>query len=129
MVVCILRMLWRLRLGNQRWRIYTRLLLNENRWRAMRYSVDQGLIDLGRGRIMPFPQLMEELLELISDDAAALGCVKDVQRVRHILAHGTSAHRQLKVRERAIAEGASEEEALRAVVDSLVQETAAESAA
>ncbi|HEX9876560.1 MAG TPA: carboxylate-amine ligase [Gammaproteobacteria bacterium] len=129
MVVCILRMLWRLRLGNQRWRIYTRLLLNENRWRAMRYSVDQGLIDLGRGRIIPFPQLMEELLELISDDAAALGCVKDVQRVRHILAHGTSAHRQLKVRERAIAEGASEEEALRAVVDSLVQETAAESAA
>ena len=57
--VCTLRMLYRLRGKNQRWRIYSTLLLNENRWRAMRYSVDEGLIDLGKGHIMPFPQLME----------------------------------------------------------------------
>src|SRR5690606_28118179 len=65
LVVSLLRMLWRLRCGNQRWRTYSPLLIRENRWRAMRYSFDQGLLDLGRGKIVPFPQLLEELLELI----------------------------------------------------------------
>ncbi|MBV9523237.1 MAG: carboxylate-amine ligase, partial [Alphaproteobacteria bacterium] len=37
---CILRMLWRLKRQNQRWRIYARMLINENRWRAQRYGID-----------------------------------------------------------------------------------------
>ncbi len=122
--MCSLRMLYRLRGKNQRWRVYSALLLNENRWRAMRYSFDEGLIDLGKGHIIPFPQLMEELLDLIHDDAVALNCVKEVEHVRSILAHGTSAHRQLKVHEEALAEGASPEEAAAAVVDHLIVETA-----
>ena len=124
LAVCTLRMLFRLRGRNQRWRIYSTLLLNENRWRAMRYSFDEGLIDLGKGHIIPFPQLMEELLELVHDDAVALGCVKEVEHVRSILANGTSAHRQLKVYEEALADGASPEEAASAVVDHLIGETA-----
>ncbi len=129
LIVCTLRMLWRLRGANQRWRMYSRLLLNENRWRAMRYSTDQGLIDLGKGRIMPFPQLMEELLDLIREDAEVLGCVKEVARVRHILAHGTSAHHQVKVYKDAVAAGAGVDEALRAVVDYLIDETAVDTGA
>lgn len=117
-------MLYRLRGKNQRWRIYSTLLLNENRWRAMRYSVDEGLIDLGKGHIMPFPQLMEELLELIHQDAEALGCVKEVEHVHDILAHGTSAHRQIKAHQEALAAGASTAEALSIVVDHLIMETA-----
>jgi len=124
LAVCTLRMLYRLRGKNQRWRIYSTLLLNENRWRAMRYSFDEGLIDLGKGHIIPFPQLMEELLELVHDDAVALGCVKEVEHVRSILANGTSAHRQLKAYEEALADGASPEEAASAVVDHLIMETA-----
>ena len=124
LTVCTLRMLWRLRSGNQRWRMYSNFLINENRWRAMRYSTDQGLIDLGRGRIIPFAQLMEELLELIHEDAEALGCVSEIEHVRHILAHGTSAHRQLRVHARALEGGASEQEALCEVVDYLIAETA-----
>jgi carboxylate-amine ligase len=124
LAVCSLRMLYRLRGKNQRWRIYSTLLLNENRWRAMRYSFDEGLIDLGKGHIIPFPQLMEELLDLIHDDAVALGCVKEVEHVREILAHGTSAHRQLKVHEEAMADGATPKEAATAVVDHLIVETA-----
>lgn len=128
-VVCTLRMLWRLRRANQRWRIYSRLLINENRWRAMRYGTDEGLIDLGKGRIMPFPQLMEELLEIVHEDAEALGCLADVQRVRHILAHGTSAHHQLEVYRQAVEAGAPPDEALRAVVDHLISETAVDTGA
>ncbi|HEY5623590.1 MAG TPA: carboxylate-amine ligase [Gammaproteobacteria bacterium] len=124
LAVCSLRMLWRLRGRNQRWRMYSNILLNENRWRAMRYSIDQGLIDLGRGHIIPFPQLMEELLDLIRDDAAALNCEAEVMHVRKILADGTSAHRQVGVYSRAIKEGASRQEALCAVVDHLIEETA-----
>ncbi len=124
LAVCTLRMLYRLRGKNQRWRIYSTLLLNENRWRAMRYSFDEGLIDLGKGHIIPFPQLMDELLELVHDDAVALGCVKEVEHVRSILANGTSAHRQLKAYEEALADGASPEEAASAVVDHLIMETA-----
>ncbi len=44
-----MRMLYRLRVSNQRWRLYTPMLIRENRWRAMRYSFDEGLIDLGKG--------------------------------------------------------------------------------
>ena len=47
-----------------------------------------------------------------------------MERARDILVRGTSAHRQLRVYEAALAEGASETEALQAVVDMLIEETA-----
>jgi carboxylate-amine ligase len=121
---CLIRMLWRLRRANQRWRMYSHLLLGENRWRAMRYSFDAGLLDLGQQRIVPFAELLEELIALVREDAEALGCLAEVERLRDILTRGTSAHRQRQVYERAKLEGAGDEEALRAVVDWLVAETA-----
>jgi carboxylate-amine ligase len=123
-VVCILRMLYRLRCENQRWRLYAPMLLMENRWRAMRYSFDEGLIDLAKGVVVPLTDLVDELIELIHKDAQDLGCLADVERARDILVRGTSAHRQLRVYEAALAEGASETEALQAVVDMLIEETA-----
>jgi carboxylate-amine ligase len=125
LLVCILRMLYRLRLANQRWRTYTRMLVNENRWRAMRYSFDAGLIDFAKGSIVPFADLLDEILNLTADDAEALGCVAEVASVRDILSRGTSAHRQLKVHELALAGGCSQQEALHAVVDTLIEDTAA----
>ncbi len=59
------------------------------------------------------------------DDAIELGCLDDVQRIREIPTRGTSAHRQLRVYEGALREGATEQEALEQVVDWLVTETAA----
>jgi carboxylate-amine ligase len=53
-----------------------------------------------------------------------LGCSAEIARLPDILARGTSAHRQLQVYERAVADGASQEDALRAVVNWLVLETA-----
>lgn len=123
LTACLLRMLYRLRTNNQRWRMYSRLMLAENRWRAMRYSVAEGLIDLGRGRIIPFAQLAEEILELIREDAEALGCLADVEHVNTILARGTSAHRQIEAHKAALEAGASPNEAVKAVVDHLIVET------
>jgi len=119
----LLRCLYRLRRRNQRWRIYNLMLLNENRWRAMRYGMDEGLLDLAKSRIVPVPQLVEEILELVAEDAEALDCVAEVEGVRDILANGTSAHRQVEAYRRARHSGASEKEALREVVEYLIEAT------
>ena len=124
LVQCLLRMLYRLRRANQRWRTYPDMLLNENRWRAMRYGTDEGFLDLARGELRPFPELLEEWLALVREDATALGCLHEIEHARTIMARGTSAHRQVQVYEAARARGASEREALVAVVDWLVRETA-----
>ena len=125
LVQSILAMLYRLRASNRSWRSYSQMLIAENRWRAMRYSFDEGLIDLGRGSVIPFPELLDELIDLLHDDAAELGCAAEVARAKDILARGTSAHRQIAVRTRALADGATEDEANRSVVDHLIVETAA----
>ena len=121
---CILRMLYRLRTRNQRWRIYTPMLIRENRWRAMRYSFDEGLIDLAKGEVVPFEDLLDELCSLVAEDARALGCEHEIAGVRDILTRGTSAHRQLKAYELERASGASVEDSLKSVVDILVADTA-----
>ena len=124
LLVCILRMLYRLRKHNQRWRIYTPMLIRENRWRAMRYSFDEGLVDLARGVVVPFDELLDEILDLIGEDAVALNCEAEVASVRNILTRGTSAHRQLRDYELEEAAGKSVDECLSAVVDTLISDTA-----
>jgi carboxylate-amine ligase len=120
---CLLRMLYRLRRGNQRWRRYAAMLINENRWRAQRYGIDEGLVDFGRGAIVPMAGLIEEILELIAPDARFFDCLAEVEHARTILARGTSAHRQRATFFSARNAGASREEALAAVVDGLLRET------
>jgi len=124
--VCLLRMLWRLKRGNQRWRRYAAMLIGENRWRAQRYGIDEGLVDFGKGAITPYADLLGEIVELVREDSAALGCAADVARAPEILKRGTSAHRQRAVFEAARAKGADLQEALVAVVDSLIAETTAD---
>ena len=51
---CILRMLYRLRLGNQRWREYPNMLIQENRWLAQRYGSRSRLVDFGKRALVPF---------------------------------------------------------------------------
>lgn len=123
LVQSTLRMLYRLRGRNQQWRTYPAMLLAENRWRAMRYGFDEGLLDLARAELVPFAELLEELIDLVREDADALDCLKEVEHARTIVRRGTSAHRQVKVWSEAKARGASEREALAAVVDWLVRET------
>ena len=118
----LLRMLWRLRVKNQRWRIYEGFLIAENRWRAQRYGVTEGLIDFGRGEIVPFNELIDELLVLVEEDAGTLKCQQEVDHLRRIVANGTSATRQRKVLAAAKAEGQSHEDQMRAVVAHLVEE-------
>lgn len=121
--VSIVRMLYRIRRANQTWRTYPLFLLSENRWRAQRYGVDGTLFDFGRGELVPFRDLVDELLVLVREDAEALGCWPEVAHARVIVDRGTSANRQITHFNRLVSEGASPEAALRGVVDHLIAET------
>ncbi|MFZ1813201.1 MAG: carboxylate-amine ligase [Rhizobiaceae bacterium] len=118
----LMHMLWRLKARNQRWRIYDRFLIGENRWRAQRYGTGEGLIDFGKGEVVPYGELLEELIGLVSDSAAELGCLDEVESARAILKSGTSADRQRAVHAAALSGGADKAEALREVVRSLIAE-------
>ena len=120
---CILRMLYRLRRNNQRWRSYPAFLINENRWRAQRYGVGGDLVDYGRGEMIPFSDLAQELLELVREDAHFFGCMRQVEHTLKIVETGTGADRQI-ARYKALKEqGADETEALKGVVDLIMEET------
>lgn len=120
---CILRMLYRLRRSNQRWRRYAAMLIDENRWRAQRYGIDEGLVDFGKGEIVPVPGLVEEIIDLVTPDAQFFGCETELTHARRIIARGTSAHRQVALYRRAIDDGIEHDLALRMVVDQLMTET------
>lgn len=119
----LLVMLFTRRLENQRWRTYARMLVQENTWRAQRYGVEGTLADFGRGALVPFTELVDEIIELVRDEATQLGCMAEVEHARDIVREGTSADRQLAVYRAALADGASEKEALNAVVDHLIVDT------
>lgn len=120
---CVIRMLFRLRRSNQRWRHYSSFLVNENRWLAQRFGTTRELIDFGKGERVPFGDLVDEWTEAVAEDAAFFGCEKEVAHAREIVAGGSSAARQVAVFERAISEGFNQKEALVAVVDHLIDET------
>lgn len=120
---CWLSMLHRLRLKNQRWRRYSSMLIEENRWRAQRYGTKEGLIDFGSGKIVPYADLIDEMIELVSEDAQMLGCEKEINHARTILERGTSAHRQLAIYNTAMEGTGDSQQAFKQVVDWLREET------
>lgn len=119
----LLATLYQLRMDNQRWRQYSRMLIQENNWRAQRYGVDESLIDFGRGSLTSMSDLAVELIEIVREEATAIGAIEHVEHIRSIVENGTSADRQRKVYEDAIAGGAESRDALNAVVDHLIAET------
>ncbi|MBL6953316.1 MAG: carboxylate-amine ligase [Alphaproteobacteria bacterium] len=120
---CILAMLYRLRNSNQRWRIYPLICVEENRWRAQRYGVTNTMVDFGLGEQVPYDELLAEIMDMVAPDAEALGCAVEVRHAREILARGTSAQRQIKIYDQALAGGAAKADAFIQVVDWLIAET------
>ena len=119
---CLTRMLWRLSKKNQRWRLYDNFLVSENRWRAQRYGVTGGLIDFGRGEIVPMGELVQEMIELLAQDAEALNCTAEIENALQITKNGSSAERQRATYQTAIEAGKSKDDALRDVVRHLIEE-------
>ena len=121
-VVCIASLLLgvvakliKLRQANIQWRGYRRILLAENKWRAVRYGIHGKLLDLGKQTEVPLRSLVLELLDLIEDVVDELEIRKETEYVHTILDGGTSADRQLEVYRNS--------RDLRAVVDHVIEET------
>ncbi|QOY86947.1 carboxylate-amine ligase [Paludibaculum fermentans] len=110
-------MLWKLHSNNQGFRLYRRMLLMENKWRAVRYGINGKLIDFGKRVEVPFRDLMEEYFNMVAPVAEELGSLGEINYLRQILEEGTGADRQLKV--------FHETRDLKAVVDYIIQETEA----
>jgi carboxylate-amine ligase len=112
----IILKLYRLRRDNLTFRVYPSELIEENKWRAVRYGLDGQLIDFGRELELPARELIRELLEwFIGDVVDELGSRTEVEHAYRILDEGSSADRQIKAWQAA--------ESFRDVVDHLVAET------
>jgi carboxylate-amine ligase len=108
--------LWKLRRDNLTFRIYPLSLIEENKWRAVRYGLDGKLIDLGKQTEVPVRELIDELIHWFLDDVLdELGTRQEVEYAFEILRTGSSASRQIATFERT--------NDLKAVVDQLIQET------
>lgn len=100
---------------NLGFRLYRRALVQENKWRAVRYGLDGKMIDFGKQKEVPTRDLIRELLVFVDDVLDDLGSRKEVERVHDILERGTSADEQLHV--------FRETGSLQAVVDRLMDRT------
>ena len=108
--------LWSLFERNLTFRVYRRALVQENKWRAMRWGIDAKLIDFGKQSEVAARDLIPELLEFIDDVVDDLGSRRFIEGpIQRILTEGTSADRQLRVYERT--------GDYKAVVDHLIAET------
>src|SRR6267154_713672 len=100
---------------NLGFRLYRRMLIQENKWRAVRYGLDGMMIDFGKQKEVPTKDLVRELLDFVDDVLDDLGSRKEVEHIHTILDRGTSADEQLRVYQ--------ETNDLKAVVDRLMDLT------
>ncbi len=107
--------LWHLHESNQDYRQYSRPLLMENKFRAVRYGLDGKMIDFGKQIEVPVRELIVEYLLFIDDVLDELGCRKEIEYIHTMLEQGSGADRQLKV--------FKETGSLQAVVDYMAAET------
>jgi glutamate---cysteine ligase / carboxylate-amine ligase len=78
---------------------YHRILTSENKWLAARYGLEAPVMDLPRAsrNRVPVAQLVRRTLRELEPHARELGAEAELEGVRDILAHGSSADRQLRV--------------------------------
>ena len=100
---------------NLGFRLYRRALIQENKWRAVRWGLDGKMIDFGKQKEVPTKDLIRELLDFVDDVLDDLGSRKEVEHIHTILERGTSADEQLRVY--------AETNDLKAVVDRLMELT------
>src|SRR5215203_3966813 len=109
--------LYKLHSRNQGFRMYSRALIMENKWRAARYGLDGKMIDFGQETEVPTKELMLEYLDFVDDVLDELDSPNEVEYIKTMLDRGAGADRQLRV--------FSETNDLKKVVEYIVSETEA----
>ena len=101
---------------NLAFREYPRALIEENKWRAVRYGLDGQLIDFGKREQVPTRELIKELVEFVDEAVQIFGSQEEMGRIYAIVREGTSADRQLRLYD--------EKKSFQAVVDDLIEQSA-----
>jgi carboxylate-amine ligase len=115
-IQAIIAKLWKLRCDNMTFRVYPLEMIEENKWRAVRYGLDGKLIDFGKQEELPARNLIRELIEwFIADVIDELGSRQEIEYAYRIMDEGSSADRQLATFQRT--------GDLKAVVDQLIVES------
>jgi glutamate---cysteine ligase / carboxylate-amine ligase len=82
---------------NLTFRLHHKMLIEENKWRAVRYGLDGKMIDFGKRTEVSVRDLIRELLEFVDDVLDDLRSRKEIRHIQTILNRGTSADDQLRV--------------------------------
>jgi glutamate---cysteine ligase / carboxylate-amine ligase len=122
---CLVRALDRDRALNTGFDRVGRAITVENKWHAQRHGTDATFIDAFRRMPVTVTEWLDEVLDFIAEDIAALQCERDIARLRTIVAEGTSADHQIAVYDGALKAQCKRLTALKAVVDWAGQETLA----
>jgi glutamate---cysteine ligase / carboxylate-amine ligase len=75
----------------------SRAIVSENLWRAQRDGVRASFIDEESAQPVPCADYLASLFHVLASDIGELGCELEVNRAKEIVAHGTSADRQLAI--------------------------------
>lgn len=97
--------------------------IEHGRWLAQRYGTLAFLPDGDPPKLVDIEDSSQELIGELREEAEALRCLPELQHIGHIIRYGSSADRQEDVYRQRRLDGASHEQALKAVVDSVIDET------
>ncbi len=113
--IALVAKLLKLRRNNMSWREYRKELIQENKWRAVRWGLDGKLIDFGKKKEFATKSLIFELLTFVDDVVDDLDLRDELSYIYTIVREGTSADKQLSIWKQT--------GSLKAVVDNLIVET------
>ncbi len=114
---CLVRALDRDRALNAGFDRVGRAITQENKWHAQRYGIGATFVEPFSRSPLTLSDWLDQVVDFIAADAAALGCTTEIKHLRTIAAHGTSADRQIEIFSKAKAAGRRRLTAIKEVVD------------
>jgi len=122
---CLVRALDRDRALNAGFDRVGRAITQENKWHAQRYGIAATFVEPFSRSPLTLPQWLDQVIDFIAEDVEALDCASEIRHLHAIVAHGTSADRQIEMYDEAKSTGRRGLTALKDVVDWAASETQA----
>ncbi len=94
-----------------------RAITEENKWHAQRHGTAAAFVEPFRRCRLAAAEWLDEVIAMVSDDAAALGCEAELAYLPKVIRHGSSADEQIRVYTAAREAGRNRMTALKDVID------------
>src|SRR5215813_9227201 len=122
---CLVRALDRDRALNAGFDRVGRAITQENKWHAQRYGIAATFVEPFSRSPLTLAQWLDQVIDFIAEDIEALDCAGEIRHLHAIVAHGTSADRQIDIFGKSKSAGRRGLTALKEVVDWAASETQA----